>query len=82
MEIYLAEVQKDIVDHAENFRQPKEGEQATLFGMPLPQAEAAENALRRYRVNVLIDYSVSKGAPVIYERPASKASPMTRSPKR
>ena len=64
---YLAEVQKDILDHAENFRQPKEGEQATLFGMPLPQGEAAENALRRYRVNVLIDHSVSKGAPVIYE---------------
>jgi predicted ATP-dependent protease len=64
---YLEEVQGDIIDHAENFRQPKEGEQVTLFGMPLPQAEAAENALRRYRVNVLIDHSVAKGAPVIYE---------------
>jgi len=64
---YLAEVQQDIIDHAENFRQPKEGEQVTLFGMALPQAEAAENALRRYRVNVLIDHSVSKGAPVICE---------------
>ena len=64
---YLAEVQDDIVDHAENFRQPKEGEQVTPFGMPLPQAEAAENALRRYRVNVLVDHSESKGAPVIYE---------------
>jgi predicted ATP-dependent protease len=35
--------------------------------MPLPQAEAAENALRHYRVNVLIDHSTSKGAPVVYE---------------
>jgi hypothetical protein len=50
---YLEEVQKDIIDHAENFRQPKEGEPVTLFGMPLPQAEAAENALRRYRVTYL-----------------------------
>jgi lon-related putative ATP-dependent protease len=64
---YRAEVQNDVVDHAENFRQPKEGEQVTLFGMPLPQAEAAENALRRYRVNVLVDHCESKGAPVIYE---------------
>ena len=63
---YLADVQKDIVDNAENFREPKEGEQVTLFGMPLPQAQAAEVALRRYRVNVLIDHSASNGAPVIY----------------
>jgi len=56
---YLADVQKDIVDNAENFREPKEGEQVTLFGMPLPQA--AEIALNRYRVNVLIDHGESKG---------------------
>ena len=64
---YLADVQKDIVDNAENFREPKEGEQVTLFGMPLPQAQTAETALRRYRVNVLIDHSASNGTPVIYE---------------
>jgi AAA domain len=38
---YLEQVRKDIVDHAETFRQPKEGEQVTVFGTPLPQAEAA-----------------------------------------
>ena len=64
---YLADVQKDIVDNAEDFREAKEGEQVTLFGMPLPQAQAAETALRRYRVNVLIDHNSSNGAPVIYE---------------
>jgi predicted ATP-dependent protease len=64
---YLADVQKDIVDNAENFREPKEGEQVTLFGMTLPHAQTAETALRRYRVNVLIDHSASTGAPVIYE---------------
>ena len=60
-------MQKDIVDNAESFRQPKEGEQVTLFGVAFPQTDAAEGALRRYRVNVLIAHSASKGAPVIYE---------------
>jgi predicted ATP-dependent protease len=64
---YLTDVQNDIVGNAENFRRPKEGEAATLFGMPLSQGEAAENALRRYRVNVLIDHAASKGAPVVFE---------------
>jgi len=31
-------VEKDIVDNAESFRQPKEGEEVTLFGVALPQA--------------------------------------------
>ena len=61
------EVQKDFVDNAESFRQPKEGEQVTLFGVAFPQSDAAEGALRRYRVNVLVDHSASTGAPVIYE---------------
>jgi len=64
---YLAEVEKDIVDNAESFRQPKEGEQVALLGLAVQQGGAAEGALRRYRVNVLIDHSASNGAPVIYE---------------
>jgi lon-related putative ATP-dependent protease len=64
---YLADVQEDVLDHAEFFQQPKEGEQPTLFGIPLPQAETSEQPLRRYAVNVLIGHEDAKGAPIVYE---------------
>jgi lon-related putative ATP-dependent protease len=63
---YLAEVQEDVLDHAESFQQPKDGEQPTLFGIPLPQADASES-LRRYAVNMLIGHEDAKGAPIVYE---------------
>lgn len=64
---YLADVQEDVLDHAEFFQQPKEGEPPTLFGIPLPQAETSEQPLRRYAVNVLIGHEDAKGAPIVYE---------------
>jgi lon-related putative ATP-dependent protease len=64
---YIERVQQDMIDHAEVFRQPKEGEQPTLFGVPIPLPEAVETFLHRYRVNVLIDRSGGAGAPVVYE---------------
>jgi lon-related putative ATP-dependent protease len=64
---YLVRVQEDVLDHAEFFRQPKEGEQPTLFGIPMPRAEPAESPFRRYQVNVLVEHSKSQGAPVVYE---------------
>ena len=63
---YLARVQEDMIDHAEVFRQPKEGEQPTLFGVPLPMPEIGESFLRRYQVNVLIEHA-GAGAPIVYE---------------
>ena len=63
---YLARVQEDMIDHADVFRQPKEGEQPTLFGVPLPIAEIGESFLRRYQVNVLIERAEG-GAPIVYE---------------
>lgn len=64
---YLARVQEDVLDHAEVFRQPKEGEQPTLFGLPLPLPEGGESFLRRYQVNVLIGHDGTAGAPIVYE---------------
>jgi lon-related putative ATP-dependent protease len=64
---YLVAVQKDVLENAEDFRQPKEGEPPTLFGIPIGQPDTSETTLRRYRVNVLIDHRESKGAPVVYE---------------
>jgi lon-related putative ATP-dependent protease len=62
---YLAQVQEDVIDHAELLRQPKDGEPSTFFGLPLP--EAGETFLHRYKVNLLIDHAGAGGAPVVYE---------------
>ena len=64
---YLARVQEDVLDHAEVFRQPKDGEQPTLFGVPLPLPEGGESFLRRYQVNALIGHEAAGGAPIVYE---------------
>jgi lon-related putative ATP-dependent protease len=64
---YLGGVQEDVFDHAELFRHGKDGETPTLFGIALPQQEAAEPPFRRYAVNVLIGNGATAGAPVVYE---------------
>ncbi len=64
---YLGKVQEDVLDHAEYFRQAKEGEPPSLFGIPLGKGEAGEPPLKRYQVNVLVEHSRPDGAPVIYE---------------
>jgi lon-related putative ATP-dependent protease len=64
---YLEDVQKDVIENAEDFRHPGDGEKPSFLGVPLPVGELQEAALRRYRVNVLIDNGATKGAPVIYE---------------
>jgi lon-related putative ATP-dependent protease len=61
---HLLQVKKDVIENVDAFR--KAGEQPALFGVPLPQA-TPDAALRRYRVNVLMDHGASSGAPVVYE---------------
>jgi lon-related putative ATP-dependent protease len=63
---HLASVHEDVLDHAEFFRHPKEGEQRTLFGIPIPEPET-ESPLGRYQVNVLIEHAEGSGAPIVYE---------------
>jgi lon-related putative ATP-dependent protease len=67
VEAYLEQVKQDTLKHAATFRQHKEGETPTLFGVPLPHAEGEETPFRRYAVNVLIEHSGASGAPVIHE---------------
>ncbi len=62
---YLNAVEEDVLMHAEGFRPGKDGEPATFRGVPLSQADGAETALRRYRVNVLVSRADEKGAPVV-----------------
>jgi predicted ATP-dependent protease len=60
---YLRALENDIIEHAEELflrqREPVEGQ-------PLPAPEEMP-ALRRYRVNVVVDHSANDGAPVHYE---------------
>ena len=66
VQAYLAGVQEDVLEHAEAFRRPKDGETPTLLGIPIPQPDS-DAATRRYAVNVLIEHSGAKGAPIVYE---------------
>lgn len=59
---YLNEVEKDIIESVEEFKEKKEVE--VLPGLKLPEKESS---LFKYKVNVLIDNSKAKGAPVIKE---------------
>jgi predicted ATP-dependent protease len=62
---YLAEVQKDVVDNAEDFLPPPEGANAVkaLLGGRASDRKPA----RRYQVNVLVTQPSASGAPVVYE---------------
>jgi lon-related putative ATP-dependent protease len=65
---YLDAVQQDIVKNVEEFRElQKTEEMPTVMGIPLPRSMAGPPLFRRYQVNVLVDHSKSKGAPVIFE---------------
>ncbi len=59
---YLDELEKDIVENVDEFKEKKEIE--ILPGMKLPERESI---LFKYSVNVLIDNSKTKGAPIIEE---------------
>jgi lon-related putative ATP-dependent protease len=59
---YFANIREDVVQHMDDFR-PK-GESTTVLPFPFP---GAGPSFTRYEVNVLVDNSETKGAPVIIE---------------
>jgi lon-related putative ATP-dependent protease len=62
---YLKEVEQDIIENFEQFRsEPKTSEADPITAM---QALVRKQAFRKYEVNVLVDNSELKGAPVILE---------------
>ncbi len=65
---YLDDVEKDLVAHAEEFRTAAEGKPVLPF-LPPPGA-----FLDRYRVNVLVDRSGARGAPVVFEQNPTHAN--------
>ncbi len=62
---YLNEVEQDIIENYEQFKsEPKAGEAEPMSAI---QEMARRQALRKYEVNVLVDNSGLKGAPVLLE---------------
>jgi lon-related putative ATP-dependent protease len=68
---YLNAVQKDVVENVRDFLPQDEQQQAIQQAIAArggPSMSGQDDpALRRYRVNVLVDHSNSSGAPVIFE---------------
>ena len=64
VETYLKDVQEDITRNVGQFRSPPEAQQQPA-GVPAPWAQ--ELPFRKYQVNVVVDNSGRKGAPVITE---------------
>lgn len=65
---HLDALQQDVIENAADFLASDEKESGALREAGLPGAGGGrEAALRRYRVNVLVDHSSSEGAPVVYE---------------
>lgn len=70
---YLDEVQNDVVNNLQDFLSDRE-EVSGREGMPIPGPSSSRSSsaaddprLAKYKVNVLVDNSNAKGAPVLYE---------------
>ena len=63
---HLAAVEQSVIENADDFRRAEEGAETTLFGISVSPAARDAATRRRYRVNLLIDNSKTKGAPVVY----------------
>ncbi len=61
---YLKLVQEDIVENIDDFTKKQESQQITF--PPIP-SQLKESVLKKYEVNVLVDNSETKGAPVVIE---------------
>lgn len=64
---HLDKVQKDIIQNFEAFAQEEDGENRQLIGAIMGVAAPERRAaMSRYEVNVVVDNSEAKGAPVIF----------------
>ncbi len=66
---YLSAVQKDIIDHVDNFRQAQgcERQEVPAALARLVAASQQTPSLDQYRVNLLVDNAQTRGAPLMYE---------------
>ncbi|MBI4502157.1 MAG: AAA family ATPase [Gemmatimonadetes bacterium] len=63
---YLEQVEKDVIEHAQQLVDHEPGGPEVLMEM-LGRGAARPPPLRRYRVNVLVDNGATGGAPVVFE---------------
>ncbi len=64
---YLDEVSKDVVENSDNFLGHEERGPEAAIEMAIRRGPSGLPPFRRYQVNVVVDHSDSKAAPVIYE---------------
>ncbi len=58
-------VERDVIEHADHFRRA-DGHEAMVAGLVMPEQDGRAPLLNRYQVNVLVDHSGHKGAPVVH----------------
>jgi lon-related putative ATP-dependent protease len=64
---FLKAVQDDIVENIGDFKKLQDEQQQPDLPVPVPVPSSRENLFKKYTVNLLIDNSETKGAPVIIE---------------
>ncbi len=64
---YLEAFQQDVIENADEFLTSPESPVAALISASQAQMDGTSPLLRRYRVNVIVDHSATKGAPIVYE---------------
>ena len=63
---YIKEVQKDVLNHLEQFLEDESEEEDALSTLlPMLSKKPEENILLKYGVNLIVDHSETKGAPVV-----------------
>jgi len=70
---YLDQLEEDLIGHADEFRAAAQDGKPALPFLPAPGA-----FLERYRVNVLVDRSEQRGAPVVFEENPTHANLLGR----
>ena len=64
---YLDAVLADVVENASDFKRSDEEQSPMLMGMGFSPRERAQATFRKYQVNVFVDNSALRGAPIINE---------------
>lgn len=63
---YLEAVRKDILEHLDQFMDSEEPQQDALAALlPMLNKKPEEDTTLKYRINLIVDHSETKGAPVI-----------------
>ena len=65
MIVFFDAVERDVIEHADQFRRPDQRE-PSIAALMMPDQDSRATFLNRYQVNVLVDHGRQKGAPVVH----------------